>query len=95
MALRDAVARVGKELGLPDPDTLSRVLECWPTIVGPEQAAHSRVRSLQDGVLTVEVDASVWATPLRYQESELCASLARALGRPIATGVRVVVARSR
>jgi predicted nucleic acid-binding Zn ribbon protein len=95
VVLRDAVARVGKEIGLPDPDVLTQVLARWAEVVGEEQAQHSQVRSLRDGVLTVEVDASVWATPLRYQENEVRAALARAVGGPVADRLRVVVARAR
>ena len=66
--LRDALAALGRDLGVPDPDVLARVVTLWREVVGSVVAEHAHVRSVRDGVCTVTVDAPVWATQLRYLE---------------------------
>jgi len=89
--LRDAVAAVGRDLGLPDPDVLARLTAAWSSIVGPSVADHAVLRSVRDGVATVAVDGPVWATELRYREGALVDALCTAAGTPIVRAVRVVV----
>jgi predicted nucleic acid-binding Zn ribbon protein len=69
--LRDALAAVGAELGLPRAGAVEALTAAWPTAVGTEVAAHARIGGLRDGVLTLVVDAAPWATQLRYREAEL------------------------
>ena len=38
-------------------------------MVGDDVAAHARLVSVRDGVLTVAVDDPIWATQLRYLET--------------------------
>jgi len=64
--LRDAVAAVGRDLGMPAPDLLESLASGWAAIVGDVLAPHTSVRSVRDGVCTVEVDGPGWATQLRY-----------------------------
>jgi predicted nucleic acid-binding Zn ribbon protein len=89
--LRDAIASVGRELGLPDPDALNTLIAAWPDIVGPAVAQHAHVRSVRDGVCTITVDAPAWATQLRYVESEVVARAAQRCGPGVVTALRVVV----
>jgi predicted nucleic acid-binding Zn ribbon protein len=71
--LRDTLASVGAELGLPRAGAVEALRAAWATAVGPDVAAHASVRALRDGALTVVVDAPAWATQLRYREAELVA----------------------
>jgi predicted nucleic acid-binding Zn ribbon protein len=89
--LRDALAAVGRDLGVPDPDALARVVALWEALVGDAVAAHARVRSVRAGVCTVEVDAPVWATQLRYLEQGLIERAEAVLGPGVVTSVKVVV----
>lgn len=89
--LADALAELGRDLGLPPPDALGEVLAAWPDAIGAQLAAHVRVRSLRDGLLTVEVDAPAFATEVRYRDQELVARLAERLGRTVVERLRVVV----
>ena len=57
--LSDALAAVGRDLGVPEPDVVARVVALWDELVGPAVAAHARVRSVHAGVCTVTVDVSV------------------------------------
>jgi predicted nucleic acid-binding Zn ribbon protein len=92
-SLRDALAGVSRELGLPDPDRLATVLAAWPRIVGDELAAHARVQSVRDGVLVVAVDAPAFATQLRYLETDVRDGCARHVGDGVVRSLRVVVDR--
>jgi predicted nucleic acid-binding Zn ribbon protein len=82
---------VGKELGLPPPDELSKLVDVWPEIVGDAVAAHASVRSVRDGVCTVEVDEPGWATQIRYAERQVVERAAACCGPGVVTSVRVVV----
>ena len=89
--LRDAVAAVGRELGLPAPDQVVTLSEAWPEIAGERFAAHAAVRSVRDGVCTVEVDGPGWATQLRYAEQQLLERAVRHCGPGVVTSIRTVV----
>jgi predicted nucleic acid-binding Zn ribbon protein len=52
-----------------------------------------RLGSLRNGTLTLEVDDQVWATPLRYLESGIVATLAERLGPGVVSTVRIAVRR--
>jgi predicted nucleic acid-binding Zn ribbon protein len=89
--LRDAIAKVGEELGVPAPDALSVLSTCWAEIVGPAIAAHARVRSVRDGECTIEVDGPAWATQLKYAANEVLGRANEHCGAAILTAVKVVV----
>ena len=89
--LGDALAEVSRELGLPDPEQLGRLLAAWPDLVGRAVAEHARLRALRDGVLTVAVDAPAWATQLRYLESDLVTRISEQVAAGVVERVRIVV----
>ena len=78
--LRDSLAEVSADLGLPEPDGLVLLVEQWQDLVGADVAPHCRLTSLRDGVLRVTVDSAPRATQLRYLEAELVARSAALLG---------------
>jgi predicted nucleic acid-binding Zn ribbon protein len=92
VSLGDAIAAVGKELGLPEPNALAALTAAWPDIVGAQVATHASVRSVRDGTCTVEVDAAGWATQIRYAEQQVVERAAACCGPGVVTSVRVVVA---
>ena len=67
--LSDTLAAVGAELGIPAGNVHGRLDEHWVDVVGADVAAHARLVSVRDGVLTVSVDDPIWATQLRYLET--------------------------
>ena len=87
----DPLAKLSAELGLPDPGSFGALTTRWVDVVGPAVAPHARVRSLRGGVLTIAVDASPWATELRYLEETLRARIAEVTGTDAVHSVRVVV----
>ena len=91
--LRDAVAAVGRELGIPAPDAFAALTIAWPEVVGAALVPHAEVRSIRDGVCTIAVDGPGWATQLRYAEQQLVERAGRYCGAGVVTSIRVVVTR--
>jgi predicted nucleic acid-binding Zn ribbon protein len=92
IALGDSVAAVGRELGMAAPDAIATVAAAWPEIVGDALVGHAEVRSIRDGVCTIAVDGSGWATQLRYAERQVVERAHRRCGPGVVTSIRVVVA---
>jgi predicted nucleic acid-binding Zn ribbon protein len=91
--LRDALAAVGKELGL-TPASAQGVLEAaLARVLGPSVAAHARVRGVRRGVCTIEVDGPAWATPVRYAADAFQKAANAGLETPAIASVNVVVNR--
>ena len=93
--LRDAIARVGKQLGFPSPDVAATVGARLADVVGPAVAEHAHVRSVRDGECTIVVDGPVWATQLRYGSTDLVALVNEQCGEGSVRSVKVVVAGAR
>jgi predicted nucleic acid-binding Zn ribbon protein len=89
--LRDSLAEVSADLGLPEPDGLAVLIDQWKNLVGVEVAPHCRLTSLRDGVLRVTVDSAPRATQLRYLEREIVERAAAMLGPGVVLGLRVRV----
>jgi predicted nucleic acid-binding Zn ribbon protein len=89
--LADALAAVGAELGLPEGDAHGELETHWVEVMGGDVAAHARLVSVRDGVLTVAVDDPIWATQLRYLETAVVARAAALLGPSSVTSLRVRV----
>ena len=54
---------------------LQPIRDLWPQIVGETAANHSQPANLEEGVLTVWVDSSLWATKLRHLGPSIVAKL--------------------
>ena len=91
--LRDALSRLGRDLGLPANDAFAVVAATWTELAGPALGAHSRVRALRNGACTIEVDEPVWATRARYLTSDLERVVNGHAEGPLVTTVHVVVSR--
>ena len=90
--LRDSLAEVSADLGLPEPDGLALLIDRWKNLVGADIAPHCRLTSLRDGVLRVTVDSPPRATQLRYLETAIVAGVEAAVGPGVVAAVRVRVA---
>jgi predicted nucleic acid-binding Zn ribbon protein len=91
VSLSESLAGVSRDLGLPDPNELTAVLDAWPEIVGVDIARHAQVRSLRDGVLLVAVDEPAFATQLRYLETAIREGTALVVGPSVVRSLKVVV----
>jgi predicted nucleic acid-binding Zn ribbon protein len=95
VSMREAIAAVGRDLGLAAPDVLATITARWADIVGPAVAAHAQVRSVRDGECTIVVDGPAFATQLRYGSSDLVARVNDRCGEGSVTSIKVVVSGSR
>ena len=91
--LADALAAVGSELGLPPGNAHGDLDAHWHEVVGDDVAAHARLVSVRDGVLTVAVDDPIWATQLRYLEPAVVTRATALLGPVVVARVKVRVGR--
>jgi len=57
-----------------------RAVQAWEEAVGPGVAAHARATAIQDGVLFVEVDSSVWLQELGLLRESIVERLNARLG---------------
>ncbi|MGZ6926973.1 MAG: DciA family protein [Acidimicrobiia bacterium] len=90
----DALRRVRRELGTPEPSLFERVRDAWPELVGEALGAHSEPLHLRDGVLRVEVDDPAWASQFRYLKDALLTALAERIPGVTIREVSVTARRS-
>ena len=91
VSLSDALAAVGAELGIPAGNAYAELDAHWVDVVGADVAAHARLVSVRDGVLTVAVDDPIWATQLRYLETAVVERATGLVGPGAVTAIRVRV----
>ncbi len=89
--LRDALAALGDDLGLPRPSSFTDLAGRWAEVVGDDVAAHVHVESLRDGCLTVAADGPIWASQFRYLENVVRERAAAVVGDDVVRTVRVRV----
>lgn len=61
----------------------------WPTLVGPDIAAHCAPVTLRDGELTVTAESTAWATQLRLLAHDLQRRISSDLGPGVVRRVYV------
>lgn len=69
--LSDALRRVRRDLGAPEPGQLERLRQRWPELVGSALAAHSEPVGVREGRLRVVVDDPAWGGQFRYLHDAL------------------------
>ena len=62
----------------------------WPSLVGPDNAAHSTPTGYHDAVLTVRADSTAWATQLRLMAPRIVAKLNEMLGDGTVTRLTIL-----
>lgn len=67
------------------------VMDQWADIVGPDAAAVSDPVKIADGVVTVRVDDSIWASEFRWLEATVLERIAGLTSGPAPDRVKVVV----
>ncbi|ABK51780.1 protein of unknown function DUF721 [Acidothermus cellulolyticus 11B] len=75
-----SVHRILRDLGWLDRITITRLVDEWPKIIGPELAQHCRPESYDRGVLHIQADSTAWATQLRLLLPQLTARVQEAAG---------------
>jgi predicted nucleic acid-binding Zn ribbon protein len=89
MRIKDALAPLGRQLGLRSPAEAARVFSRWQEIVGPEVATHASPSSLKGGVLRIAADSSVWTTEISYLAEEIKERANQVAGTDVVSEVRV------
>ena len=92
--LGEALAAYLRSQGHGQALVLAKVVAAWPSVVGPEIAAHAQPRALRRGTLVVAVDEPAWAAQLRFLAETVVAGLANALGDGVVQALEPTVRRS-
>ena len=71
----DILPAVLKSAGLEQKLRDQEILKIWPTAVGEEVAARTTAVRIENGVLHVQVDHSVWLQELHFSEKEILRKL--------------------
>lgn len=71
----EVLPAVLRSLGLERKFRELRLLDVWPTVVGPEIAARTRPTRVENGVLYVHVDHGAWMQELHFIEKDLIGKL--------------------
>lgn len=70
-----------------------RILDCWPEVVGPAVAAHTRPLAIQRQTLRVSTSSPVWSQNLAFQRCQILDKLNdRLSGQPL-TDIRFSTAQ--
>jgi predicted nucleic acid-binding Zn ribbon protein len=77
----DLMGELVRDRGWDERLNVQRVFTDWPTVVGPDVAAHSSVEGFDDGVLTVRADSTSWAKELQLLAPGLVRRLNAELGQ--------------
>lgn len=89
----DALARVRRELGTPEPSQFELIRDSWPELVGESLAAHSAPLHLRSGTLRIGVDDPAWAGQFRYLADSLVTALTERVPGAGVREISVVAAR--
>ncbi len=87
--LGSTLDRLVTERGWETEKAVGDVMGRWPTIVGPQLAAHAVPVSFDGGELVLSADSTAWATQIRLLAPTLLARLAADLGAGVVTAVTV------
>jgi predicted nucleic acid-binding Zn ribbon protein len=79
--IADAMSELVREHGWDERLSIQRVFTDWPSVVGPDVAAHCVVEAFDDGVLSVRADSTSWAKDLQLLAPGLVRRLNAELGQ--------------
>lgn len=86
----DAVREFLVSNGLEQRQQVARVLEDWPSLAGPEVAAHVVVEGFDDGNLQLRADSTTWANQMRLLQGTLERRLREELGDGVVASITVL-----
>src|SRR5687768_14448034 len=85
-ALGEALRKLNNNAGLE-----ARAVMLWPQIVGPQMAAVSEVRNVQDGTLVVVTRSSGWSQEFSFQKQTILRKYRERLGQEFVRDLRFTV----
>lgn len=86
----DAVREFLVTNGLEQRQQVARVLEDWPSLAGPEVAAHVVVEGFDEGNLLLRADSTTWANQMRLLQGTLERRLREELGDGVVASITVL-----
>jgi len=86
------LGRVVRRLKQPDA-TFAWLASAWPSIVGPQLAAHARPLRCDRDCLELETDGKAWQRQLETMQHELCDRINQAWGGILVREVKFVSAK--
>ena len=89
----DALARVRRDLGTPEPSVFEQIRDSWSELVGKSLAQHSEPLHLRSGVLRIGVDDPAWAGQFRYLADTLVDALRQRVAKAGVREISVVATR--
>ncbi|NOZ60098.1 MAG: DUF721 domain-containing protein [Calditrichaeota bacterium] len=84
----EALIKLLSQLGLQKEVQQNQLLAEWPEIVGEQIAKVSSAARMEDGILFVKVNHSVWRNELYYRKAELIQRLNRKAGHNLVKDIR-------
>jgi hypothetical protein len=87
--IKDALAPLGRQLGLRSPAEAAKIFSRWEEVVGREVADHARPSSLKHGILRIATHSSVWTTEISYLAEEIKVRANEVAGTEVVSDVRV------
>lgn len=92
LSLRSAIAKLFAKLDFQAGSSVHEIQAKWKMIAGETVAAHSRPGRLNENILYVYVDSSVWLTEItRFHSDDILCRIQREIGSSAVKGVRFQV----
>lgn len=87
-SLGDALIKAFRELGLEKKVKQGILISNWPDIVGQQIAQVTKAEKVEDGILIVKCNHSVWRNELYFQKKVLIKKLNKIAGEKLIRDIR-------
>ena len=91
--LRQSLEYLLAGLGAPKIDSVTKLMDSWPEVVGPKLATKVKAVSVKGSELVVRVEDPAWASQIAWLESQLLQRIATLIGPDRITTVTARVVR--
>ncbi len=88
--LSDGLIALLKKFGLKDIVDRSELQEKFCEIVGEQIANQTKIKNFENGVLTIEVESSVWKNELFFMRDQIKDKINQSFNRKIVKQIRIV-----
>ena len=78
--IRRNLERLLDDLGAPEIDAVTTLIDRWPEVVGPELASRVRAVAVRGSELAVRVEDPAWASQIAWLESRLLERISDLIG---------------
>jgi predicted nucleic acid-binding Zn ribbon protein len=88
--VKDALAGFVHDNGWQGASAFATLTTQWPTLVGPDVAAHVVPVRCEQGTLTIQADSTAWATQVRMLIPQLSTVIRDSLGEAVVQDIEVL-----